>query len=464
MASFYSQVDRGFVACLDHDRNEFGDLCRLLSIDMQDVSASLLSDVPLELQELGSANERTNQSLFNPFGSSVELSHNIVTNKYVCRVQVDPIKLRTSLSDIVAIHQFARLAALLKENLTVLDHSGRKYLTYRVVFHSEKLGLGLRLQQSKVVVENLNGYPKNDIKQGDYIYALNENIVFEKPDETIASIVDRLNLMKRPIIVTFCRHLIEGKERKTSVVSLTDIQADLVLTGASLVVMESDMPLIGCHLTRSNFHGSMDILETGQHACFDASATLALDYYNLRVWRWEPWLEPCHFFCAASYHHGDLAIEIGDRGGSFDFVFSDAWFEAMYRGTQQLDSNVNLFDTQFFDFGGDEEQKLEQFAKSFAEKQTKGSVRQFIFRNRSGISLAFARSLRIQDMCRRPQSDLCAVGGYLGMGIYDSSEVSIVRSGEDLPFSLQLEDSSSMLWSGPNGRSSGNQWSFNSSF
>lgn len=435
---------RALVARVDHESDETN-----FSVHIQNATAMMIPDVLNLLQEdphsTGPHHDSFDKRLLEPLAFSVEVAQSSVnSNEYTCTAEVDPIVLRTSISDLLLLRQLSSALCLPEKERVVTDGFGRKFRTTKVLFHSEKLGIALRRNDSKIIVENLNECRNDDLQQGDCIYAINGEVVFDDPEVNISTVVDRLQSRKRPISITFCR-MIADDIRTDPIIQNFGLKGDLLLTGFSIVIAETDMPLFCFRSVRSTAKFSRDLLPDGEILKCEISSCLGLEYYNLRIWKWEPLLAPCNLFVSLSHHFDklrgkDIVIETGDRGNSLDFTSSDAFFETLQRAYKRLNREAQINQSQFFHDVMDVEQTLSKLADSLAVKQDNGSQRYFIFRNRSGISLAFARSIhtgRKEEFNRK--NDLCAIGGYLGMGAYDSSEVSIVGSGEDLPFSLNVE-------------------------
>lgn len=437
------------MARVDQAYDESHERSRSFSVNIQNAIASMIPDTSTLLRiSTHSKNPRgdaRDKPLIEKLAFSVELTQNTKNcNAYECIADVDPIVLRTSVSDFVLLRELS--TTMLMTERVIHDGSGKPFRTLTVAFHSEKLGIALRRQGFKVVVDSLNDCSALKVRQGDCIYAINGEVVFDHPNENMAKIVDRLQSTKRPISITFCRPTTEEISPDRPVQGV-DIRGEISVAGISLIMTETDIPLFCFQAKGSTVQFSRDLQSAREIVNCDCSSSLSLDYYNLRVWNWEPFFSPCELFLSISRHSDpvsgeDIAIEIGDRTCSLDFTSTDAFFETLKRATQRLYREPQITHNQVFHDAGEVEHKITQLANSLADQQTRGSQRHFVFRNRTGISLAFARSTQYKGTVNQ-NNELCAVGGYLGLSSYSPAEVSIVGSGEDLPFSLILQEESS---------------------
>lgn len=341
---------------------------------------------------------------------------------------------------------------------------------YEVMFESERLGLGLRKEGPRIVVDHVGvAAREKSIESGDVVYAINGALVVASSETTLSEIVSRLALAPRPLSVTFARPVagtVPGSDDRLSLSLQRNVatdemyqgsfdRLDVSISSATVTLMEKEVTLfrgqatgldLGCRLERTD--------KTVYHV--DVSSMLEVDYYNLRVWDWEPLLEPGALAIAAEYqdsHRGprELSIEIGDRpSGPLCFNLSDSAAETMskiWKWREEKDDQLELYDVVLGE-GPDETTEQEpskglvsknaaNAALVFAQRQKSDSAKPFVFRNLTGVSIAFAQQTKAESTKATP-SALTAVGDYHGLREFSDSDITIVANGEEAKFRVNV--------------------------
>lgn len=343
----------------------------------------------------------------------------------------------------------------------------RTYL-FDIVFENERLGIGLRKEGNKVVVDHVGVAARQlSIERGDALHAINGVPIPKASRSTLSDMVDRLANEPRPLRVTFARKLaeldqVEDLQVNESESFLSPAEGslcqgshdsfDISVSSAVVTVMEKDVTLLRGHISSTDVGCKLSRTSTTVYR-IDLSTKIEVEYYNLRIWAWEPLLEPGGIFLSAEFqdpHTGPkgLSIELGDRpGGPLCFNLTDAAVETFSKFQKwRRPSDQGLDGVFFADFGnGDVDdglvsKKAANAALTFAQRQKKESAKPCVFRNKSGVSIAFAQQkTRNQGGLVRSGSFLFAtVGDYHGLQGFRSSDVTVVSNGEEASFRVDV--------------------------
>ena len=368
-------------------------------------------------------------------------------------VNVDSIAAMVGVQD---VHFIQSIAKKLSQRSDRKNHESA--IGFDVVFHAERLGLGLRKEGNKIIVDNVDPQGDNKfIRSGDVVRAVNGVVISDTTE--INQMKERLALEPRPLVVTFLRAeaKVDGGIETTSPANATNddghgkfYSIDVAISTATLTLMEKEVRLfrgcasgigVGCRIeqtTRSHYHVNI-------------SSVLSIDYYNLRIWCWEPLLEPAGLFLKAEHldaYQGpkELSIEFGDRPkGPISFNVTDAaaetiskfltWRErvssnqALY-GSLQSQQEVEMDDLVSLETG--------DAALLFAKRQKSG-MKPFIFRNRTGLSVAVAQQGRAGPGKRNAAASFVAVGDYFGLEDFAESDITVVANGEEAKLQIDID-------------------------
>jgi hypothetical protein len=407
--------------------------------------------------------------LLLPLTVSIEYGQENVSNGPTTRslaISVDPISVLVSNEDIILTR-----AVIDGWTLTGKDTSKSQNIRndfYDVTFNSERLGLGLRKDIDRIVVDNVSELKNHELIQtGDSLFAINGNEILDVASISLNELVKRMSLIPRPITITFFRpsqNRIDSNEtalqQGSSIAEFGTIdKINVSIASAAITVVEREVPLLkvaismtklACNLTRAK----------GTAMRLEVSSGTRINYYNLRVWCWEPLIDPAVFYLSSSFHdsnHGprELSIEIGDRGGGFSINITDSFIDTFsklmdWRRDASQDankpSNTNIFYcterlNDEMNSGLTAERNISTNTATvvfrFAARQKIGISKPFVFRNRTGVSVAFTRT-KASHISKDSDEQFRHVGEYTGLHQYESSDISVVSSNEDLNFQIDV--------------------------
>lgn len=369
---------------------------------------------------------------------------------------------------------------------------------YDVTFHGKRLGLGLRKEGGQIVVDSVGQSvlleeKGGDIEIGDTLHSINGKVVVNPGGLPLSTMVERLTSEPRPLSIKFARksqpsdHV--GQERvSASVPSLEptgsdDIHqgsvdsVDVALSAAEFTLVEKEIPLFRSKVSKTNIIGELSRTRETKLR-FNLGSTIEIEYYNLRIWGWEPLLEPGGITLSATFHDPldgarELAIEVGDRIGSpLCLNVTDGAAEALSKlkewnktssEGEQLDSPLFSEDaystivTNETDDDHDGESSLPRnrqtvmeanrfvarkaanAALSFARRQKSDTSKPFVFHNQTGVSIAFVRQKRGEAKSSvNCAHSFVAVGDYNGLQGYDDTEITVVGNGEEGKFRMDV--------------------------
>ena len=374
-------------------------------------------------------------------------------------VNIEPLSILFSHEDLELVQAVAHSWT---SKPTSSKRKQRRYL-FDVSFYSKRLGLGLKKLKDHIVVDNRGDTTDlGQVLNGDALYAINGQIIRNAQEITLSEMVHRLAAEPRPLRVTFLRNVDVNTELQDSnansqpelMIGTVD-NVDISLVKAVVTMTENEVPLfrgsvstskITCRLTRSE----------GTNVSFDLSTSVGIDYYNLRIWGWEPFIEPGVIVVSSTFQEAadgprELAFEIGDRGSSLFVNVTDSLGETVsklleWRKDQLDDVNIDEFiesadvDRSFSLADDVVSRKAANVALRFATRQKNDSAKPFLFRNKTGLSVAFAQHNRGAGMLhmRSKQNIYDAVGDYKGLSTFHPSEIMIVADDEEMKFRVDI--------------------------
>lgn len=421
--------------------------------------------------------------LLSPFSLGVEYEQTTKCDSPKRRtvgVTIDSLSVMVSLEDLVLID------SLFIKWSRRRSRAETRTFVYSVVFEAEKLGLGLRKEGGSIVVDHVNARAGKKIKMiegGDSIQAINGVVVSDSTFTSLSDVVDRLASLPRPLTVTFARSLKsspnEANDRPVGQLGsvngeLEEFQGsydsiDVTLSSAVVTFMNHELTLFRGTVSKAEACSKLTRTDTNLSR-FDLTASLEVDYYNLRLWCWEPLLELCVFSVSAELLDPlqgpkEVSIEVGDLScGPVSVNLSDAAIETLAKlskpdvtkGQSDGLGEGLLLDPQEFEEGyGDQAldrsvaNQAANAALHFAQRQSSDSAKPFVFRNRTGVSVAFALEQEVftSKAERVNESSFVALGEYAGLQSYSSSQVVVVANNQDFNFRVEVL---------PKGREGGN--------
>lgn len=386
-------------------------------------------------------------------------------------VNMDPLSILVSFEDLQLIKAVMNKLPSKQSS----QKTGTRTNLYDVVFHSKKLGLALRKESDAIVVDNVTeSAHQESIQAGDAIHAIN-GIVVSNLEKTLSlsDIVSRLASEPRPTRITLARttdSFFSDNGDGSAIAPSTDgaykssvDKFDFSLSAAVFTVMDKEVPLARGQLSTTEL-GSQLSRTNGTILNLNFSSTVGIEYYNLRVWGWEPLLEQGCVFLSAEYQEPcqgprELAFEIGDQlKGPLCVNVTDASAEIMNRilvwGQETEEDDDDNFDVALIDEhmlsdseadrDTDEEKllvsrKAANAALKFARRQRHHKGKPFVFRNTTGLSVAFVKQKHgDRTYSRDLNGSSVAVGEYNGLQAYENSEITVVANGEESLFHVDV--------------------------
>lgn len=357
-------------------------------------------------------------------------------------LNMDPVSLMINAEDLQLIRLLSKKWASRKGRGALPGKS-----IYNVVFHSQRLGLGLRKVGATIIVDAIH---EQAIGIGDSLIAIAGEDLVVTESSHLSDIVERLRNEPRPLKLTFrakkeaadeavASHL-AGKHGERS--NGYKESADISLAQASLTLIGNDVPIFRgiistTRLSASRTNGT--VLERQ----LSFSSIVAIDYYNLKIWGWEPFMETANFKVSADMTDPvegskTLTLEVSDGLSSpMCFNVTDAFGSALRKLLAwDISPGYETDGTLFVE----EAKKAANAALRFAKQQKNSGSKPFILQNRSGISCAFViqkKSMVHNEVNKAShKGSFVAIGDYSGLQSYDPSEVSEVPSGGECKFRL----------------------------
>jgi hypothetical protein len=350
------------------------------------------------------------------------------TNRSVA-INMEPLSLMISAEDLQLITALNK-----KWRPHRNDSISSKELTYELDFHSDTLGLGLRKEGKRIVVDATR---EESMETGDFLISINGRVLEDVP---LVTVVEQLKREARPVRLGFSRKIalpenLDDAPELSRVVAVRKSyidNLDLSLTDATVTMLSNEVPILRGNVTGTRLH-LVRRDETALFCRFSVLTTISIDYYHLRIWTWEPALEPGS--CSLSAEFSDpcegpktLAVEVGDGDtGPLSFNLTHACAAALSK-LQKWDTNPGR-DT----VDGGEPTRASNAALQFAKRQTISATKPYLFRNLTGVSCAFVIQRKGKAILG-PKRSFIAVGDYNGLKPDDSPE--IVAPGEETKFRL----------------------------
>jgi hypothetical protein len=424
------------------------------------------------------ASDRVNGSslrgipLLSPFSLGVEYEQTTSNDSPKRRsvgITVDCLSVMVSLEDLVLIDSlFAKWSRR-------RSRGELRTFVYSVVFETDRLGLGLRKEEGSIVVDHVNSRAgQNVIQGGDIIQMINGVPILNSTGGSLTDVVDRLASLPRPLTVTFARSLksMTNEPDGEKIENLGSVNGELVnfqgsydsidvtLSSAVVTFMNHELTLFRGAVSKAEACSKLKRTDTNLSR-FDLTASLEVDYYNLRLWCWEPLLELCLLSVSAEVldpRQGpkEVSIEVGDRlCGPLSLNISDAAIETLAKLSKpdiKKGQSDSLGEDFLLDQLGFEEARGDQAldrsvanqaanaALLFAQRQSSDSAKPFVFRNRTGVSVAFAlehEAFASKAACES-ESNFVALGEYAGLQSYSSSQVVVVANNQDANFRVEV--------------------------
>ena len=415
---------------------------------------------------LESGNDEYSTPLLLPLTLSVEFEQETKSQEPIQRslaMTVDPISILFSNEDLKLVRAIVDGWTLAARNDRLPDINARHL--YEVTFTSERLGLGLRKEAGRIIVDNIAELNNHDsIQTGDSLFAINGNAISDTSTISLNEMVSRLSSAPRPLTVTFLtssRSRIDNSfedkipQRDTSTIVGTNDKINVSIASAVVTVVEREVPLLKVSISMSKIACNI-IRSKGTAVRLEASSGTNIDYYNLKLWGWEPFLDPGIFYLSMSFQDAyqgprELSVEIGDKEVGFSINLTDSFIDTFSKildwrkvaDEERNDSSCKKFsksdvsDDSALISARDFSVDAANAAFHFALRQKGGVTKPFEFRNRSGISVAFSRN-RAHQRNGRSTEPLNYVGEYNGLQQYESKDISVLSNGEDLKFRIDV--------------------------
>lgn len=372
-------------------------------------------------------------------------------------VNVDSLSMVVSSEDVRLVNSI--LGKLTKKK-NGKSNGGRMFV-FDVKFDTERLGLGLRKDGNRIVVDHVGVAAREmSIESGDIVHSINGSIV-SNTGLTLSEMVGRLSAATRPLTITFARTLPVkateeaeeefapelGCESQEEIYQGSYDTVDVTLSSAAVTIMERDVSLLRGHVFGVEVGLKRERTSNTVYS-IQMTTKVELDYYNLRVWCWEPLLEPGSLFLSAEFqdpHRGpkEVSIEVGDRSNTPLCVnLSDAAVESFSKfmrwGLFPDGTNVSDEDEQgliAYKSDGIVSKNAAHAALVFAERQKSDSAKPFVFRNKTGVSVAFASQAA---KATGENTEFAAIGEYHGLEGLKVSDVTVVADGEEVNFRMDV--------------------------
>ena len=362
-----------------------------------------------------------------------QVSKNTVLTERMIAVNMEPVSVMISEEDLQLVRGIAQRWSLGPVG---------KPPKYEVSFVSSRLGIGLQKVGNMVVVDAVHD---QTIEIGDSLIAINGTDLNLSDTTPLSEVVEQLQNEPRPLTLTFLRTTsfrdgntssqhtdLKKKDNFTESLDISLSQASLTLVG--------EVPMFRSAI--SNVRLSAKKVE-GQNLQrhLSLSSAASIDYYNLRIWEWEPFLEQGSFKLNADVSaplegSRTITIEASDAvSAPISLNITDACISATKR---LLDWDVS-FDDIDGDIFIDEARKAANAALRFARQQKHTGAKPFLLQNDCGVSCAFV--VQKKGATRKSSSDstFVLVGDYDGLQEYDPSDISEVQAGGECKFRLSRD-------------------------
>jgi hypothetical protein len=352
-------------------------------------------------------------------------------------LNMDPLSVLLSAEDLHLIRSLLARWVKPQENKKKKAESALRH--FEVVFNSQKLGLGLRRDSRSIVVDAAHDI--SEVCVGDILYSIDGAILADSVALPLAGVVERLRQEPRPLRLGFVRKCNEDDQsdiaEDTEPSTLTfSTSADLSFSEATVTLIDQDVSLLrgkiaGTRITYSRTENESLLQKVS------LQSTLSVDYYNLRIWQWEPLLEPGSLYASGEYSDPalgprSLALEMGDRDSiplSLNLSDASALVLSKLQEWRRLSDDPSIERVAFSDQAG----QAANVALQFAKRQKHSAGKPLVFQNKSGLSCAFA----VQKMTvetRPTRQAVSLLGEYHGLQSYTDSEIYIVAPESECKF------------------------------
>jgi hypothetical protein len=325
------------------------------------------------------------------------------------------------------------------------------------------LGLGLRKEGGLVIVDSVK--PATESKGvcvGDVIHRINGKPTDLYNDGDFLSFVNQISILERPITLSLARRKAVSEEIVPVFDTVVDRNStfDVNFSSAVLSLVERDFPLLKAEVSSSRLACKVDEKE---EKCIrlSISAFIGVDYYNFRIWCWEPLFEQGRMLFSADFQDDrentrQLTLEFSDSDDGLAINITSAAAEAISKFlswgtyalnfTQSVESEEEDQDEALnTENEGNQVRNVRSAATAalvYARKQKHGSTRPFIFRNRTGLSAAFVRhgqSVKTESH-GLSEAPFLSVGEFSGLEKYDPSAIHVVGNGQDMLFRVETNN------------------------
>jgi hypothetical protein len=372
-------------------------------------------------------------------------------------VNVDPLSVMLSKEDIRLVRAIVDAWKLSRTQISPSDSP--RQIFYDADFRFQRLGLGLRKENGFIIVDNVADPAQHrSILMGDRMHAINGERIVNAETITLAEMVNRLTIEPRPLVITFSRILdkeqqaddVQNRESQLPRLGVED-SIDMSLSSAVITLVEREVPLFRGSITTTKVGGHIK-RSVGKSISMDISTAMSIEYYNLRIWGWEPFVEPGIVHFSSLWQEGamgprELSIEVSDRDGGLFVNFTDASVEALSKlmnwKENESDGDGMLPESEpVGDVGRPATTRRDLISRRaaneafrFARKQKSGSAKPFLFRNKTGLSVAFVKQVRLSDGKKSSHiHSHLTVGEYIGLHQYEPSEIVEVGCEEEVKF------------------------------
>ncbi len=333
---------------------------------------------------------------------------------------------------------------------------------YDVVFETERLGLGLRKEGGLVIVDSVKPAAESKgVCVGDVIHGINGKPTDYYNDGDFLGFVNQILILERPITLTLARRKAVSEEVLLVPDTVVDRNStfDVNFSSAVLSLVERDFPLLKAEISSSRLACKVDEKEE-KFIRLSISASIGVDYYNFRIWCWEPLFEQGRMLFSADFRDDrentrQLTLEFSDSDDGLAINITSAAAEAISKFlswstyalnfTQSFESIEDQDEALHTEKEGDQVKNVRSAATAalvYARKQKHGSTRPFIFRNRTGLSAAFVRQRQhVKTEYQNPtEAPFLSVGEFSGLESYDPSVIHMVGNGQDILFRVETND------------------------
>lgn len=375
-------------------------------------------------------------------------------------VNMEPVSILLGIEDIQLVQSVVG-----KWSSTSRSYRHEESQAYEVVFESEKLGLGLRKEGGCIVVDSVKDpAATKGVRIGDTIIGIQESTLRNADDIPLSDVVRQLGDGDRPLRLTMSRLINKTNKADNLEAAKPDkdnmVNVDVNFTSAVVTLVEKDFPLARGEIRNAKLgYGVRRTPQLLQR--FSLSSTFVLWYYNLSIWTWEPCIEPGKLIFTvekqlSSEGVGHLTIEVGDGQEGLALNVTNASAETCSKiltWGMLLNNSVNNSAAVGQVFGKLKDESSQQNGVSsisrnaadaalvYAHRQRRGAARPFIFRNRSGLSVAF-----VQQRYRYGESppaakppSLLGLGEYEGLETFDSTDINVVAHDDEIQFRVEMD-------------------------